>query len=422
MIEFNGDSNHHLSALLFGGTLTEPVKETIGIIKTGPNKGKEKTRVVKTPIRIKGLELKPLDEWMTKKEGVYKSNEEVLSYIAEGKVEAPEDAKAICEAILKIRQLQKELSTYYDSTSELVYDLDSCVHPNFVHVKTETGRLSHRLPNVGNQPKPPSNAMKHFISRYTNGSIVSADYGQLELVVQAQLSTDGVYMNDVIQGIDFHCKRLAMKEDIEYAEVVEKCSSDSLWKAKRTQIKQFSFQRAYGAGASSISQKTGIDKQEIEGLIKREAEEYPDLTQWQKDLKREVESTGQYQSITGRLYKFKKYPAPQWLIEKGVYDNYSPNEILNYMVQGTGTADIVLIMIGQFWRHKAIYNRDKYLMINTVHDSLLLDCKEEYKEQAKKDLEVLTQWKELCYNRFKYKWHVPLAIEVSEGDTWYDCF
>lgn len=61
------------------------------------------------------------------------------------------DAIEILELILEIRGLEKEISTYYNSTEENI-EQDNTVRANFLHVKTDTGRLSCTKPNLQNQP------------------------------------------------------------------------------------------------------------------------------------------------------------------------------------------------------------------------------------------------------------------------------
>lgn len=90
--EFNSSSNKHLSILFFGGfvkiKVDVPVLDKNGNIiltKTGNKKGDIKTKKVDSEIYIKGLGLKPLSRWKTKKEGEYQTNEKVLRIIANEK-------------------------------------------------------------------------------------------------------------------------------------------------------------------------------------------------------------------------------------------------------------------------------------------------------------------------------------------------
>lgn len=157
MEKFNLKSPTMLSKLLFGGSVLidkeMPCRDgnnNVVYIKSGPNKGQEKTTNIPIVKTIKGLGLKPLKEWKTKKEDVYKTDEDVLKQLVET-LEENHPAKEIIEYILESRRLNKLISTYFDSTEALVYDIDSCVHPSFKHVQTDTGRLGCANPNVQNQ-------------------------------------------------------------------------------------------------------------------------------------------------------------------------------------------------------------------------------------------------------------------------------
>ena len=61
------------------------------------------------------------------------------------------DSQRIINLILEIRGLEKLLSTYYYSTEEAIED-DNCVHSQFIHVLTATGRTSSKSINLQNQP------------------------------------------------------------------------------------------------------------------------------------------------------------------------------------------------------------------------------------------------------------------------------
>lgn len=412
MIQFNEGSNDHLSVLLYGGTLFYKDIEVIGIIKTSKNKGLEKTRTVKKEFKTKGLGINPRNEWKGKKEGFFSSNEKILEYIA---VHGTEDAKNITNCILSIRKLNKELSTYFENTKEVIYDIDGCIHPSFIHVKTQTARLSHRGPNMGNQPKPPSKATQHFVSRHKNGIIMVADYKSLEPRVEAQLSEDNILRQDVINGIDPHIKHLALAEKMKYDDVAKLVNSDEVWKAKRSQIKGFTFSQQYLAGEETTARNSGLSVLEVRELIKARKIEYAGLYAWHNKNMEKINDTGRYVSPLGQVFYFRQYPNRNG----GMY--YSPNEASNYMTQGTAGC-IVNIMIGRFWREKAIHNRDKYLMVNTVHDNLILDTKSVFRENARKDLKTLENWKNVCYTKFLYKWDIDLIVEISEGKNWYECF
>lgn len=427
MIDFNCDSNDHLSILFFGGELKETVKEPIiddqgnfAVIKSGNNKGQLKLRNTEKIIKIPGLKLKPLMEWKTKKDGFYQTNEDVLTLLKQKK---DTEAGKIATLILKIRELNKQISTYYEATEELLYP-DNCLHAQFNHVQTDTGRLSSKAPNIQNQPKSfESKVKEHFTSRFgEQGILIEADFSQLEVRVEAQLSKDLKFMHDVLNGVDFHTKRLALKEKVMYEQALKKVKDekDTEWIKKRSKVKGFSFAKQYGAGPAKIAEQSGLTIEEVKDLMQAEAKEYPTLALYHQWLKQTVEKQGYYQSFTGRKYYFKKYPAPLWLQRKGIKENYKPTEIQNYMTQGTATADISMILIGKFWREKALHNRNKYLMVNTVHDSILLDCTYINKLHAINDLTLL-ETLDIIKESFNYDWNIPIKTDIKTAKSWYEC-
>ena len=427
MIEFNLDSTQHLSILLFGGTLQETVREPfmsqIGspeVFKTGQKKGEIKLHNVKKARRINGLGLKPLEVWKTKKEGIYSTDDETLSLISKGDGDAAKASKLM----LEYRKVNKQISTYYNNILVLIHKKDNCIHPKFIHFETDTGRTSCKNPNVQNQPKNfESQVKQHFTSRFKGGKLIEMDFAQLEVAVEAQLSNDFNFINDVINGVDFHCKNLNfIYIDYKYEDIVRLCKEDDLWKKKRSNIKALTFSDQYGAGYNKKAEVSGLDVETVKKLEVEKFKTYPQLKLYHEYLKEKVEKQGYYQSITGRKYIFKKWPTPDWLQKKSILEQYKPTQIINYPTQGTATADIALIMLGMFWREKAQFKRDKYLLINTVHDSVLLDCKPEHVEEAKEDLhEIFLKIPAMMKEKFNYDWFVPIKIDIKVGDNWWEC-
>jgi DNA polymerase-1 len=425
-MEFNINSNDDLSILFFGGRKSIEEKEpelddngNIKLYKTGQHKGSVRLRTVKRQVKIKGL-VTPVKEWAVAKEGFYSTNEEVLVVIKEKSIG---DASEIASLLLEIRGLQKQIATYYDSTEAVIYESDNAVHASFIHVQTDTSRSSCKNPNLQNQPDSSDSRVKqHFVTRYADkGLLVGADYSQIEPTIQAQVSNDPNLLQDINDGLDSHCKKLAFKEGLPYDEVYQKCKVEEIpeWKEKRRLAKEFSFQRSYGATAFSIAKSTGLPIREVEDLEKADRNMYPDLFRYNLNNQRLVEKQGYYSGITGRRYCFTKLPKAWDYKEYGMACWFSPTKVKNYIIQGTA-ADVMFIQLGRFWREYALYDRNKYLMINTVHDSLMLDCQVQYAEYAKKILtECLTNTDFICYN-YGVRFNVPLKIDITEGQSWYE--
>src|ERR1044071_6315858 len=412
----NLTSSQQLSILFFGGTITQKVKQVCIdseglpiLIKSGQKQGEMKTKLVDERIKIKGFGLNGINFSIKGKNGFHSVDEEVLLKLS---LCSHLQAAQLAQDLISLRKLQKKITAYYESVKMLIFP-DKCIHPQFQHVATDTGRLSCKTPNVQNVPVDDTDVKKHFISRYQNGKLVSADYSSLEPRCEAQLSEDKHLLRDIIQNIDPHTKNLSLSLRQSYDIVSASVEDGSLVDARR-KIKGFTFAVQYGAGNKKIAESSGLALEEVEDLRYQRKLEYPQLHRYYDWLQEEVNKFGFYTDPWGRRYQFKKYPAKyQWQFDKGIVESYLSTEVQNYRTQGFATGTIVPVMIGKFWRDKALYNKDKYLMINTVHDSLLLDCNEEFLFDACCDVKLLEEIDKVSKIRYNYEWIVPIKIDIS---------
>lgn len=393
---------------------------------SGKRAGEYKTKKVKFPGELKvkyqdffhefpGYVI-PLDEWkssLTDGLGgpVYSTSGEVLDTITANAGNVP-----FLAALGDANRLNKEIGTYYVKTDPktgekkgmltCVQPWDHMVHHKLNHTSTVTSRLSSSDPNLQNLTradfdaetgKYKSEVKAMFVSRFgKDGKMVEIDYSQLEVVVMGLLSLDTNLCRDLNNKVDFHCKRVALKNSVSYEFALDACKNEdhpeySKWKKERTKCKIFSFQRAYGAGAALIAAETGMDVEEVKALIEAEDKEYPGVTKFNAAVEREVTETsepfhdgergyrtfrrGTYQAVTGTTYSFRSYDAPDYLRRKGITDTFSPTEMKNYPVQGTG-GELVQMVLGQLWRWfvRNDFFGGKAYLVNTVHDCVWADC------------------------------------------------
>lgn len=152
---FNWASNDHVSALLFGGTISEPIKVPVGHYKTGEKAGqikyKNELREHKLP-RI----YKPVKGSNLKKEGFYSVDEDSLMQL---------DGSDLIMDLLAIKKMQKEISTYLkglpDKQDEGGYE--GYIYGQFNQCVAATGRLSSSKPNLQNLSEE---AGRCLVSRY----------------------------------------------------------------------------------------------------------------------------------------------------------------------------------------------------------------------------------------------------------------
>jgi DNA polymerase I-like protein with 3'-5' exonuclease and polymerase domains len=144
---FNFNSKDHLSCLLYGGRITIPKKEVIGIYKTGERKGQVKEGWVDHHYDMPRL-IEPLKGSELKKDGYYSTDEQTLRSLRVTGV-----SKGVVQLILKRSGLEKRRGTYYSGLPELRENQGwskGTLHGQLNQCVARTGRLSSSKPNLQN--------------------------------------------------------------------------------------------------------------------------------------------------------------------------------------------------------------------------------------------------------------------------------
>jgi DNA polymerase I-like protein with 3'-5' exonuclease and polymerase domains len=246
-----------------------------------------------------------------------------------------------------------------------------------------------------------------------------------------------------MKGIDFHCKRLGQKLGEDYDEVKAKAKNEDhpeykTYSVFRTGVKEFSFQRAYGAGATAISEATGMSMEDVEQLIEDEKILYPSIEKFNEGVSREVHSSriptddtiytksgpaqvgrGEWFSPTGTRYTFRESEAPEFLQRKGTKVSFSPPDLKNYPIQGTG-GEVVQMVLGKLFRHYLRNDRyeGKALLVNTVHDCVWFDYEREVRERVLNDaIRIMQGIPTFLKSIFNIDCGVVFRVEAEYGDN-----
>lgn len=365
---------------------------------------------------------------------------------------------AFTDALSDRARLDKEISVYYfrDDPKKGPMGMLTCVDPathiihhKLNHTSTITSRLSSSDPNLQNVTRGDrrkdgsykSEVKKMFVSRFgKDGVMLEIDYSQLEVVVQGVLSLDCQLLKDLRNRVDFHCKRVAVSKGVSYEEALEWCKNEDhdnypTWSVYRTGAKNFSFQRAYGAGANAIALSTGMSVTDVEELIEGEERTYPGIVRFNDSVAESVTRTstpfqavdedtgywktynrGHYIGPTGTRYVFRSYNPPAWMRNKNT-TTYSPPEMKNYPVQGTG-GEFVQSALGRLWRH--FVSKDNYdnraLLINTVHDCVWFDCHKDVVHAVNDAaIEIMQDIPRFYNERYGMNISVPFPVDSEAG-------
>jgi DNA polymerase I-like protein with 3'-5' exonuclease and polymerase domains len=362
-------SPKQLSIYFFGGEVKEKVKEHDGFYKNG--KPRFKTREVSTyqPGCLNASTGLP-GALVKGSSGYYPTGDDTLHAIIAA---APgTDAALVASYITELRFLAKVKDTYYQGLLDLRFP-NGFIYPQLNHCATSTGRLSCTSPNLQNQTDA-GDVKRSFISRWgKDGRLIEFDYNQLEVVWLAYLSNDQQLIHDIQHGVDMHTEL--------YKEMYGRAPT----KAERKTFKPRSFQLIYGAGPKAIAEQGKIPLDEAKKFIKVFYARYKGVQEWHRSMMERAEKESEviykvgeagvqyrytYTTPYGRRYVFNSYYV-DWKGEHAL----SPTELKNYPVQGGATGDMVPLILGLLQRRlEEVGLHGKCLLINTVHDSILIDC------------------------------------------------
>ncbi|WPJ54360.1 hypothetical protein RCIP0075_00038 [Klebsiella phage RCIP0075] len=435
----------------------------------GKNKGEVKTKKVKVPdpskpksrledftYRFPGF-TEPEQRWASAEAGVYSVASDVIEALSLRK------GVPFLEAFSRREDLQKDLSTYFITTNnkgEIVGMLtlvgpDGIIHHQLHMNRTITGRLSSSDPNLQNVSKgsfdEESGVMKGsqikraFVSRF-GGRIIQSDFTSLEIYVQAALTKCRQLIEDLRLGLDMHVLRAEQAwgkaEGRDYAYIHEAAKNDKhpehkKWKKLRGDAKVFSFQRAYGAGVAKIAATTGMSVEDVEALVAAEAERYPELISYIEEVTAQIHANrvptnsfcqhpdvpgltcqlgkSHFTTPDGKLYSYKESPSPKFLAERpasrgGVAQSFSPTEIKNYVVQGTGGEWAKAAM---YLSVRAFYRFGNFgglaLLVNQVHDAVYVDADDSVQLKAAALLHAC-MLEASTYMEWWFNWTLPLGV------------
>jgi len=280
-----------------------------------------------------------------------------------------------------------------------------------------------------------------FVSRFgPDGKIIQSDFSSLEVYVQAVLTQCKQLIADLKSGLDLHVVRLAAKEHMEYDEVYALCKGDKYdkeWDYKRTKAKVYSFQRAYGAGVAKIAESTGMSEEEVQSLADAEDARYPEIAEYYERITAEINANrvpertlphpevpgvichlgkGFLRAPDGKLYVYNEQPSPPYLCRRGKTASFSPTEIRNFIVQGSGGEWMKAAM---WLTVRAFYAKRNFdglaLIVNTVHDASYVDADQSVAFEAAcllhACMELASEFMEKWFN-----WTIP--VPVPSDTSW----
>lgn len=183
--------------------------------------------------------------------------------------------------------------------------------------------------------------------------IIEADAKALEWRIEAHLSKCDVAIGEILNGVDQHA-----------------LNQNFFNLPSRLIAKIFLFRWIFGGSAWAYANDpdfSGVsgDPDFWQKVIDRGYEKYPGIWEFHERLVRDAMKTGRYEGQTGAIYLHSP-------TIRGGEVKWPRNEILNYPVQGL-SADIMSVARVSLYRRLKALDLPHVKLINTVHDSIVLD-------------------------------------------------
>ena len=304
----------------------------------------------------------------------------------------------VIEKILEYRSLMKLNSTYVEGLIPYINVKTHRIHSYFHQTITATGRISSTEPNLQNIPtRHELGKTVRKVFKPAEGNIfVDADYSQIELRVLAHISGDRIMVKAFKHDEDIHQQAASRVFDVPMEEVT---------KEQRTAAKAVNFGIVYGISDFGLAEQLGVSRKRAKSYIEQYLERYSGIKKFMDDIVEEAKEKGYVETLFHRRRYITELSSNNYMVRQ-----FGARAAMNTPIQGTAADIMKIAMINVFERLKKEKLEAKIVL--QVHDELIIECK---KEQAEKVGSLL---KEEMENAVKLK--VPLKVEVSEAENWYE--
>ena len=320
----------------------------------------------------------------------YSTSEEVLNDLV--------DENPIISKVLEYRGLMKLNSTYVEGLIPYINKKTGRIHSYFHQTITATGRISSTNPNLQNIPARDEfgkNIKKAFVPK--EGYVyIDADYSQVELRVLAHISGDENMIKAFEHDEDIHREVASKVFNVPFEEVT---------KEQRSRAKAVNFGIVYGITSFGLAKQIHTSRKQAQEYIDSYLEKYSGIRNYMEKSVIEAERNGYVETLFGRRRNVPELKSKNYMMRE-----FGKRVAMNTPIQGTA-ADIMKIAMNNVYKELKENNIDAKVVLQ-VHDELLI-------EANKKDAERTKQILQSCMENAK-KLKVPLKVEISEAENWFD--
>jgi DNA polymerase-1 len=274
---------------------------------------------------------------------------------------------------------------------------DGRIHTTYNQMIAATGRLSSTDPNLQNIPiRTPEGRRirKAFVAGPGYGTLMTADYSQIEMRIMAHLSGDEGLIEAFNSGEDLHTSVASRVFNVPPKQVDAEL---------RRRVKAVSYGLAYGQSAYGLAQGLGVTNAEATRMMEDYFARFGGIRDYLQAVVAEARKTGYTQTVLGR----RRY-LPDLNSTNPHLRQMAERMALNAPIQGSA-ADIIKVAMLNV--DKAIQQAGlKSRLLLQVHDELVLEVRDPERAQV----EDLVR-REMGA---AYELRVPLDVSVGFGKDW----
>jgi len=300
--------------------------------------------------------------------------------------------------ILKLRELEKILSTYVRALPQMINPATSRVHTHFNQREARTGRLSSVNPNLQNIPirsESGRKIRKAFIAK-PGTLLLAADYSQVELRLLAHFSGDETMIKAFNDGVDIHSQT---------ASEVLMMPLEQVKPNDRSIAKAVNFGLMYGQSSFGLSKTLRISRGEAKDYITKYFRRFSKVKAYLDSLKEFAEAHGYSKTLFGR----KRF-LPDIKSTNRNIKSQAERIAVNSPIQGTAADIIKMAMINL---NQSIKEQNlKSKLILQVHDELIFEVPEEELDTMRELVRIKME------NVVDIS--IPLKVDMGIGVNWFD--
>lgn len=330
----------------------------------------------------------------------YTTDEEALAKI-------PDDEVPVAALVLKLRTLEKLLSTYIAPLlSGAMTGADGMIHSRYQSTVAVTGRLASEDPNIQNFPKRKNKHIRGTVTAPDGRCILPCDYGQIEFRVAGMASEDDKLVEYCWTGYDVHkvWAEIMVQHDPDIKGRIERefkveWDEKGLKTLRQEAKNKWVFPCLFGAGLNSRAANLNLPLDVAKKLDAMFWDEFRGVKKWHERIIAGYQKNLYVETLGGRK-------------RRGAM---SVNEVINTPIQGTAADIVTAAMVALSEDAYRLDWPEIHPRIN-VHDDLTFFP---YEDAERLDPVIKHVTTEMC--RIRFPWVItPLVVEVSKGRRWHE--